>query len=145
MTAAITLMEAYLIETPISKGMKPERLLKHVRAGDVAEIQAVDEKLSYEDLHAAYEADPERLTAAMTTGYTIKFVSLTGIERLARLKFGLAAGNDYTIQEDRIIGMPLSENELAALKQILSPNWHVCSEKTVGGQYQVDILHQTVK
>lgn len=145
MITSITLMEAYLIETPQSKGMRPGKLLEHLRASNVEGLQKIDDEMAYEDLLVAYEVDPERITKAILTGYTIKFVSLYGIERLLRLKFNLVAGTDYTMHEDSIAGILLQKSELTILEEVLSPNWRVKYKKSANGRYKVDVLHQTVQ
>lgn len=142
MTAAITLWEAYLIETPLAKGLDADRLLAYVVAGDRKELNAFDDTFDYDDLIESYKKDPETIETAIKSGYTVKFISIHGIKRLVRLKFGLIENEDYVVQnEEKLIGIPLNEEQLHMLKEFLSPQWHVDVNEEKQGSYEVNVAH----
>lgn len=143
MAVAITLWEAYLIETPLAKGMSASTLLGYLQKNDSQSIHSFDDTFDYADLISAYKKNPTKIEEAIQSGYTIKFVSIYGIKRLLHLKFGLGEGKDYEMKKDKLIGIPLNEEQLGIFKELLSPNWHVSSKEMGRDSYLVDVLHIT--
>src|SRR5699024_5252681 len=123
MTVALTLMEAYLIETPLAKGMNKEVLLNHLQAGEADALDEFVGQFDYEDLVQAYRNKKEVITNAIQSGYKIKFVSIDGIRRLLELKFDLNAETDFKMHEDKVIGIPLKEAQFLEFENMLSSNW----------------------
>lgn len=141
---AITLMEAYLLETPLSKGMSKQELISLIEQGNSEKLNSFDDTFDYANLINAYEKSPSTIKNAINSGYTIKFISINGINRIIQLKFGLKEGIDYELRLDKVIGIPLTKEELSTFKQILSPQWHIITHEKDKDAYEVDVLHQTL-
>lgn len=144
MTAAITLMEAYLIETPISMGMDKKTLLAHLDASESEKLEAFVGEFDYKEFVQAYQEQKDRLTAAIQTGYAITFVSITGIKRLLELKFGLDGEKDFETCDDKVLHIPLNRQQLAVFEKMLSPNWRVMIEEIAGELDHVNVYHRTL-
>ncbi len=143
MAVSITLWEAYLIETPLAKGMSSSTLLGHVKQGNSQAINSFDNTFDYSDLIEAYQKDPEKIEEAIHSGYTIKFVSINGIKRLLHLKFNLEEGKDYAMEDEKLTNILLDEKQFKVFKKILSPNWHVDRTQMEQGYYNVNVAHLT--
>lgn len=141
MAVSITLMEAYLIETPLSKGMSIESLLDAIQHENITAIIAMDDSLEYGELIEAAKKDPERIQAAIQSGYSIKYVSKYGIERLLKLKFDLESGKDYEIDDNKFSHVPLEENAVSVLETMLSSNWRIVNRAESGLNVRFDIRH----
>lgn len=62
------------------------------------------------------------LQSVFRDGYQIKFVTVNGLKNLLRIKFGKEAGSDFTETEQGLVGITLTDEEAAAVRQMLSPN-----------------------
>lgn len=62
------------------------------------------------------------LQSVFRDGYQIKFVTVNGLKNLLRIKFGKEAGRDFTETEEGLVGIVLTDEEAAAVRQMLSPN-----------------------
>src|SRR5699024_9586508 len=65
MNASITLMEAYMIETLLEKGMEVSTIIKNVKKGDVEDLNAFDGSFDYGDLLQAYHKDSQNMKQAI--------------------------------------------------------------------------------
>lgn len=144
MTVAITLMESYMIETLLAKGMSKSELIANIQNQDSANLNAYDDTFDYAELIAASKKEPKRIEQAIQTGYTIKYISKFGINRLLQLKFGLQEGTDYRMDDAKFFGISLNEEQFNEFTTLLSAHWHIVNqEKNAQGKYQFDILHAT--
>jgi len=118
-------MEAYMIETLRVNGITNEEIIAGVKAKDVSGWKQISEKFDFEQLVALAEKDLAAFEKIINDGYTVKFVTVGGLERLLSLKFGKEAGKDYQQQQTGATGLNLVESALNELKQVLSLNWKV--------------------
>ena len=145
MTVAITLMEAYLIETPLAAGMSKESLLKHLQQGEAETLNKFVGQLDYHELIEGFHEREAVITEAIQSGYTIKFVSIAGIERLLELKFNIYGGKDFEVHENMVIGIPFNNAQLTDFEKMLSPNWKVYTTEREEGTYKVNVVHNTAE
>lgn len=146
MTASITLMEAYMIETLLQKGMEVPTIIKKLKKGDVEDLNTFDGSFDYDDLLQAYHKDPENMKQAIEGDYKIKFISVYGIKQLLQLKYDLNEEKDYKREGNKFLFIPLDEVQLKSFHTLLSPHWKI---ERVGnneaGKQKVHVLHMTEK
>ncbi|WP_042143636.1 hypothetical protein [Paucisalibacillus sp. EB02] len=144
MTASISLWETYLIETLRSKGMSSANLLEHLKNEDSKGLNELDDSYDYTELISASKKDFSNLEQAITSDYTIKYVSVYGIKNLLGLKFGLHEGQDYQMEDTKFYGVSLPSGQVKTLETMLIHQWRLVNRKTINQDLiQVDIVHKT--
>jgi hypothetical protein len=142
MTASISLWEAYLIETLRSKGMSATTLIAYLKKEDSESLNAFDDSYDYTDLINASKKDLANIEQAITSNYTIKYVSVYGIKNLLGLKFDLYEGEDYKMDNTKFYGIQLPSEQIETLETMLTFQWRLVNRQTVEGDLiQVDIVH----
>ena len=121
----ISQMDAYMIETLRINNVTNEEIIQAVKENDVSKWQKLNEKFDFEQLIALAEKDFVSFEQAINEGYAVKFVTVGGLERLLRLKFGKEPEKDYQKQQTGAVGLNIDASSLEELKQMLSLNWKV--------------------
>lgn len=140
MIAKVSLMVAYLIESPLAKGMERQTLLEYVQQEKAAELNDFVRRFEYNDLIEAYKENPENITSAIQSGYQVKFVTLGGVKNLLGMKFALEEEKDFEATKDSVLNIPLTKNQFAIVREMLSSNWELQTTLTDNGNFFVDIL-----
>lgn len=143
MTASVTLMEAYMIETLLAAGMSKADLIEAVKTEDIEAILEVDDSYDYLALIHDAKEKPHQIEEAIESGYTIKFISVYGIERLLKIKFGLDSGTDYTMEENSFSNLTLKQDDFLLFEKMLSPNWVIHNKNTTDSAVTFDVIHKT--
>lgn len=143
MAVSVTLMEAYMIETLLASGMEKADLIHAIKTEDLDAILQVDDSFDYLAFIKEAKDDFERVEQAIQSGYTIKFISVYGIERLLNIKFALESGKDYSLEDHQFHGIKLKQDEFTDFETMLSPNWNITNKKTTNTKVTFDIIHQT--
>ncbi|MEW9674603.1 hypothetical protein ABRT01_00180 [Lentibacillus sp. L22] len=137
----ITQMDAFLIETIRANGISNQELLEKVKQGNVSEWKNFNPHFDFTRLVDLYQQDTEALSCILNDGYTLKFVTIKGIQRLLRLKFGMEADKDYRHTENGLSGISVTEKQLAVINDMLSPNWTIHVDATSDKiNYEISIL-----
>lgn len=138
---SITLMEAYLIEHLRNNGMSDEEILNKVKEKDVDSLQKIKPNLDFNGLIELYGQDEQAFESIMSDGYRVKFLTFNGLKNLLNIKFKKVEEEDYQLLEKGITGLYVTEDELNAIRIILSNNWKVQEEETdQDGQRKVSIV-----
>ncbi|GIO21505.1 hypothetical protein [Oceanobacillus sp. J11TS1] len=125
----ISLMEAYMIETLRANGITDEEIIEKVKEENVSSLKQIHDKFDLEQLITLAEKDFTAFEQALKDGYTVKFVTVRGLENLLKLKFQKEAGKDYKKTETGIQSLQADEAVLREVKEILSPNWKIIKDK----------------
>lgn len=128
----ISQMDAFLIETVRANGVSNQGLWQQVKEGDVNDWEIFNSKLDFTGLVNLYQRGPEVFSSILVDGYTLKFVTIKGIQKLLKLKFDIEADTDSQQTEYGLASIPLTKEQLAEFKEMLSPNWIVHIEPTNG-------------
>lgn len=121
----ISQMEAYMIETLRANGIINEEIIQAVKEKDVSSWKQIHEEFDFEQLITLAEKDFTAFEKVIKEGYTIKFVTVGGLEKLLRLRFGKEPNEDYQKYQTGVKGVALDGSSLQELKQMLSLNWKV--------------------
>lgn len=140
MIATVSLMEAYLIESPLAKGMERQTLLTYVHQEKTEKLNEYVGRFEYNDLIEAYNKNPQNITSAILFGYQVKFVTLGGVKNLLGMKFALEEEKDFAVEEDRVLNIPLTKEQFTVVEEMLSSNWELQSTAASNGSFLVNIL-----
>ena len=135
----ITLMEAYMIETLRLKGITDEEILDKAFNGNVGEWEILAPEYDFQQLAQLARRDESVFRSAVHDGYAVKFVTIKGLTKLLRLKFGKHPDKDYTLTANGITGLSVDRDELNALKRVLSGNWSIVTISTATDQDVIKI------
>lgn len=142
MTApALSLWEAYQVETLRSKGLDNDTLLQALKEKDLKTLTATDDSFDYQDLIDAADENTAEIQTAILSGYTIKYLSIYGIKNLLKLKYDLEAGKDYAMSDTRFDDLKLNENQFRELQTLASSQWQVIKQHDDNGKKSFAIRH----
>lgn len=134
---AISLMEAYLIETVRASGVANEELERSVSIKDVASWNRQHPNFDFQTLIDLQEKDNHAFHSIIHDGYQVKFITINGLRNLLKLKFNITE-EMYELTEQGIAKLAAGADTLSGLRQILSPNWKI-QEKELDGKYEISI------
>lgn len=117
-----------MLETVRSHGVSNAELLASVEKKDVSAWANFNSRFDYTELINLYEADSEAFRAIVLDGYSVKFVTIKGVQTLLELKFDKLEGEDYTRTETGIRDLKLDKDQLATFTDMLSSNCVVTVE-----------------
>ncbi|HLR54111.1 MAG TPA: hypothetical protein VK078_05230 [Pseudogracilibacillus sp.] len=143
MKATVSLMVAYLIESPLARGMERQTLLEYVQQEKTAELNDFVRRFEYKDLIEAYKENPENIASAIQFGYQVKFVTLGGVKNLLGMKFALEEEKDFKATENSVLNIPLTQDQFAIVKEMLSSNWELQTTIASDDGFFVNILPKT--
>ena len=140
----ISLKDAYIIETLRSNHVNDQEIIDRVEANDTTEWQVSGINIDVERL--VQIGKEVNIHSILEDGYSVKFVTFKGLLNLLKLKFHKEEELDYEPTSNGIVGLRVDDNELATLRQILSKNWHIESERgTVNGLFTISIQIKQVQ
>ncbi len=119
---SISLPTAYMIETLRSNGISDEQILHQINDRDVTPWDRLHSNFDFTNLVELADQDRVRFESIIQDGYTVKFVTIRGLQTLLQLKFEKQADRDYQVTETGISGLQLEEADFMVLKQLLSRN-----------------------
>lgn len=132
-----------MIETLLAAGMEKTNLIHAIKNGDIDAIIEMDDSFDYPAFIKDVKDNPERIEQAIQFGYTIKYISVYGIERLLKIKFDLESKKDYLIEDNKFINIKLNPDEFTAFETMLSPNWNITNQRKTDSEITFDIVHKT--
>ena len=122
---AISLMEAYIIETLKAHPYTYEEVVGNLQQGDL-EVFSKDYDYDFTLLQKLYTTDEATFKAAYTEHYTVKYVTINGLVGLLRMRFGIADG--ITKHETSVTGIEVNAEVEEEIRYLLSSNWKVTRE-----------------
>lgn len=117
----ITIVEAFMIETLRNCGVSDHKILEQVTKKDITYWEHLSPDFDFQELINLAEKEKTAFHSIILDGYKIKFVTMNGLKNLLRLKFNISDQN-YIQTERGITELDIDENQLIALRQILSKN-----------------------
>ena len=118
----ITLPAAYMIETLRSNGVSDDTLLTQVEQKDVSAWEELS-TFDFNDLVELYNHDQNTFKSILRDGYTVKFVTIRGLQTLLKLRFDKIPERDYQLTSKGITQLRIEEQQLTIITQMLSKNW----------------------
>ncbi|WP_042475708.1 hypothetical protein [Bacillus ndiopicus] len=118
---AISLMEAYLIET-LRQNYSYEQVAAQLDKKDLSLFAEL--KSDFTLLQELYDTDKELFKEAYTTGYQVKFLTINGLKNILRMRYQISE-DQYELQEFGAYNVPASEETEKAIAAIVSSNWKI--------------------
>ncbi|MER2090838.1 MAG: hypothetical protein ABS920_13950, partial [Sporosarcina sp.] len=138
----ITLMDAYMIETIRGNGISDAELLSRIEQKDISPWKNVKPTFDFNELVKLYDQNPSTFTSILSDGYTVKFITMKGLQNLLKMKFDKIQNRDYQLTDNGISHLKIeSESEsYPALKQMLSSNWVIHEITKQGGSESNQVI-----
>ncbi|AMQ07719.1 hypothetical protein [Sporosarcina psychrophila] len=119
----ITLMDAYMIETLRGNGISDGELLDRLEQKDIDSWKNLKPSFDFSELIKLYDQNPSTFSSILSDGYTVKFITMKGLQNLLNMKFDKIEERDYQLTGNGISHLTIEEGVYPALKQLLSSNW----------------------
>lgn len=123
-------MDAFLIETLRTNGVSNQKLLQQVEQGNVSEWESFQPQFDFTNLITLFQQDAHAFQSAVMDGYALKFVTIKGIQRLLKLKYGIMEKKNYQVVDKGLTGIHVKKEQLNELKHMLSQNWTIHESET---------------
>lgn len=124
-TNKITMMEAYRIEALRSNGISNEEIIEQLESKEVDFGDRVEPDMDFSGIISLYEKSPQTFKGILEDGYTVKFITMNGLQNLLKMKFDIIKDRDYELVEHGISRLSIDESTFAALKQMLGKNCRI--------------------
>lgn len=124
-TNKITLMDAYMIETLRNHKLSDDELLARLEKKDIAFFERIKSNFDFNELVKLHEQNPITFKSILLDGYSVKFITLKGLQNLLKIKFDKIDERDYKLLENGISHLTIEEATYPILKQMLSKNWSI--------------------
>ena len=105
--------------------------LLDLKKKDFAFFERINSNFDFNELVKLHKKDPITFKSILLDGYTVKFITLKGLQNLLKLKFDKIDERDYKLLDNGISHLTIDETSYPILKQMLSKNWTV---QTLSGQ-----------
>ncbi|WP_225743274.1 hypothetical protein [Marinilactibacillus sp. Marseille-P9653] len=142
MTPIISLMDAYMIETLLAKGVEKETLKQAIQEHTAEQFKKIDNSFDYAELNQAVIGKEDLYQEAVENGYAISYLTIVGLKNLLRMKFGFEEDADYKAYERKIENLIVTPTELKALTKLVGKIWTVKeTNRTDANSIEVSVLH----
>ncbi|WP_208559290.1 hypothetical protein [Marinilactibacillus kalidii] len=121
----ITLMDAYMIERLLSKGISKESLIQSIYAHTLNQYQSEEDSYDYAALDTAVQGKESLYEAAITDGYVVSYLTINGLKNLLEIKFGFQASRDYTLQDAKLEKLVVTRAQFDAITLLVGRVWTV--------------------
>lgn len=139
---SITLPTAYMIETLRNNGISDEQILHQIKERDVTPWDRLHSNFDFTNLVELADKDQTIFESIIRDGYTVKFVTIRGLQTLLQLKFDKIADRDYQVTETGISGLQLEESDFTELKQLLSPNCKIQESLPANKRISIELVYK---
>ncbi|WP_438311988.1 hypothetical protein [Sporosarcina sp. FA9] len=124
-TNKITMMEAYRIEALRSKGISNDEIIVQLDSKEVDFGDRVEPDMDFSGLISLYEQSPQTFKEILEDGYTVKFITMNGLQNLLKMKFDIIKDRDYELVEHGVSQLSIDMTTYTALKQMLGKNCRI--------------------
>lgn len=136
----ISLPTAYMIETLRSNGISDEQILHQIKERDVTPWDRLHSNFDFTNLVELADQDGINFASIIQDGYTVKFITIRGLQTLLQLKFDKIVDRDYQVAETGISGLQLEESDFMVLKQLLSRNCKIQESLPVNKGIAIELV-----
>lgn len=138
----ITLMDAYMLETLFSKGIKKEAFIQAMKEKTIDQYVEYDDSFDYTRLSNSVAGKETIFEEAIKNQYTISYLTIGGLRNLLEIKYGFSDPKDYTLYDQKLEGLTIHTNQLEEIKTLVQSAWSVLETgKNPDGSVTISILH----
>lgn len=124
-TNKITMMEAYRIEALRSNDISNDEIIEQLNSKEVDFGDRVEPDMDFSGILSLYEQNPQTFKSILEDGYSVKFITMNGLQNLLKMKFDIIKDRDYELVEHGISRLSIDEMTYTALKQMLGKNCRI--------------------
>lgn len=118
----ISLPIAVMIETLKRNEISDHEILNQIEQKDVSQWEDISGGLDFYELLSFAEQNETAFKSIILEGYSIKFMTIRGLQNLLQLKFDKKRDRDYELTEKGIVHLQVDHLAFLTLKQLLSKN-----------------------
>lgn len=138
----ITLMDAYMLETLFSKGIKKEAFIQAMKEKTIDQYAEFDDSFDYTRLSSSVYGKETLFEEAIRNQYTISYLTIGGLRNLLKIKYGFNDSEDYTLYDQKLEDLTIRTNQLEEIKTLVQSAWSVLETgKNPDGSVTISILH----
>ncbi|NYF23610.1 hypothetical protein [Sporosarcina sp. JAI121] len=136
----ITLMDAYMIETLRGNGISDDELLSRLEQKNISPWENVKPTFDFNELIKFFDQNPSTFISILSDGYTVKFITMKGLQNLLKMKFDKIENRDYQLTDNGISHLKIESESYPALKQMLSSNWVIHELTELDGSEPTQVI-----
>lgn len=114
-----------MIEALRNHNLSDDELLTRLEKKDIIFFESLKSNFDFNELVKLHEQNPITFKSILLDGYTVKFITLKGLQNLLKIKFNKIDERDYKLLDNSISHLTIEEAYYPILKQMLSKNWIV--------------------
>lgn len=138
----ITLMDAYMLETLFSKGIKKEAFIQAMKEKTIDQYAEFDDSFDYTRLSSSVEGKESLFEEAVRNQYTISYLTIGGLRNLLKIKYGFNDSGDYMLYDQKLEDLTIRTDQLEEIKTLVQSAWSVLETgKNPDGSVTISILH----
>lgn len=119
-----------MLEAVRAKGLTNEEILRDVEHKEAAYFEPFGRGIpDWATFIEFARGNSEKFKQALEKGYQVGFLTFGGLKTLLNIKFNLTGEKDYELGSDHVQQVPLTSEQLDALKSILSNNWIIAVQE----------------
>lgn len=143
-TPTLNMMDAYRLETLLSKGIDKHELITALKEKDLEALITLDDSFDYHDLLQQPEEKITEFEEAVFGSYAISYLTINGLRNLLRLKYGFKEEVDYTLSSKRLDHLPVDSNQLEEIKLLVGSVWKVQENDKDSNSTHISIIHTSL-
>ena len=126
MTAPIiTLMDAYMLERLLARGISKESLVQSIHAHTLNQYNGTEHSFDYSELDTAVDGKESIYGEAILDGYAVSYMTINGLKNLLKMKFGFLENKDYTPYEAKLEKLVVIPIQLEVINKMIGRVWTV--------------------
>jgi hypothetical protein len=128
----LALNYALMLEMIKAKGFDNTSIIALLNEGDEEVFESIGEGIpTWKTLIDYYHINKDKCQRALKEGYEITFLTKGALKSLLRIKFGMKEGVDFIDTGEFLDQVNLTNENLEALKGVISKNWTIVQEETI--------------
>lgn len=142
----ITLMDAYMIETLFSKGIKKEDFLHTMNEKNLDKYVHFDDSFDYSELSTSVQGKESLFEEAIKKNqYAISYLTIGGLKNLLRIKYEFVEEKDYLLYDQKLENLTVNQKQLKEIKALVSSAWRVIeTDEKSNHSVTISILHVSI-
>jgi len=141
----ITLMDAYMLESLLSKGVKKEALVQAIENHSLDQFTQTEQSYDYAQLNESVKGKEQNYIDAVKGPYAISYLTINGLKNLLRIKYGFEEGTDFTLYEQKLEQLTVTQQQLTEIQALVGSVWSVKkSADQEQGFTTISILHASL-
>lgn len=145
----LALNYALMIEMIKAKGYQSNEVIDFLEEGNEPFLESLGEGIpTWKTMIEFYQQNKEKCQQAITEGYQITFLTKGALKSLLSIKFNMKEGQDFVDTGEFLDQVKITDENLQALKDIISKNWKIIMQEKSSDQgfnkINIELTHKPV-